>query len=189
MRAVAKCNVAYAGKVALRSKLTHISLKGGIIMKLKKGFTLVELIIVIAVVALLAVGAIIALAGIQRNARRASRSDEARALANALNYFNASADEVGARMSITAAPLPDPVLDGSGVPAVARTDATLVNAALVGNTVWLHVGNPGSPLGAQNFSVEFSNNARATEIIGFLLPPVPGGMGWRVNTAAIATSS
>ncbi|MCL2224050.1 MAG: prepilin-type N-terminal cleavage/methylation domain-containing protein [Defluviitaleaceae bacterium] len=62
--------------------------------KNRKGFTLVELIVVVAVLALLAVGAVIAIAGIQRNARIASNRTAALQLADTFNnYLAAGGDE------------------------------------------------------------------------------------------------
>lgn len=57
--------------------------------KLRKGFTLVELIVVIGVLAILAVGAVLAFRGVQDNARRASLRDDARRVITILNSINA----------------------------------------------------------------------------------------------------
>jgi len=54
----------------------------------KKGFTMVELIVVIAILALLAIGAVLAFIGIQANARRSIAMREARMLVQALNHYN-----------------------------------------------------------------------------------------------------
>jgi prepilin-type N-terminal cleavage/methylation domain-containing protein len=60
------------------------------LVKSKKGFTLVELIVVIGVLALLAVGSVMAFNGVQRNARRSVVRTEAMSLAAALNNYNAA---------------------------------------------------------------------------------------------------
>lgn len=61
--------------------------------KMKKGFTLVELIVVIGVLALLAVGAIVAFGNVQRNARRSNRRVSATSLSRNLELFNQSASD------------------------------------------------------------------------------------------------
>ena len=66
--------------------------------KNRKGFTLVELIVVIAVLALLAVGAVIAFQGIQANARRSILSADTNALVSALNAANATSSARGGTM-------------------------------------------------------------------------------------------
>jgi len=66
-------------------------------MKLKKGFTMVELIIVIAVLAILAVGAVIAFQGIQANARRSNLLTASNSLAAAIRGIN---NEAGSRETV-----------------------------------------------------------------------------------------
>jgi type IV pilus assembly protein PilA len=60
-------------------------------LKNKKGFTLVELIVVIAVLALLAVGAVIFFMGIMANARRSTFRRDTAMLVDAANHFNHNA--------------------------------------------------------------------------------------------------
>ncbi|MCL2049256.1 MAG: prepilin-type N-terminal cleavage/methylation domain-containing protein [Defluviitaleaceae bacterium] len=59
-------------------------------IKTKKGFTLVEIMIVVAIIALLSVGATMAYRGITLNSRRAVLVADATKLAAALNGYNAS---------------------------------------------------------------------------------------------------
>jgi len=70
--------------------------------KLRKGFTLVELIVVVAVLALLAVGAVLAIRGVQRNARMASNRAAAVTMSQAFNQFNAAAP---AAQAVTVVPV------------------------------------------------------------------------------------
>ena len=62
--------------------------------KSKKGFTLVELIVVIAIMAILAVGAVIFFNGVRENAQRAALSSDAEMLAGVLNQFIMLSGEV-----------------------------------------------------------------------------------------------
>ncbi|MCL2576688.1 MAG: type II secretion system GspH family protein [Defluviitaleaceae bacterium] len=134
--------------------------------KNQKGFTLVELIVVIAVLALLAVGAVIAFQGIQANARRATLTSDANALASALNAANSTLAARGGTL-LTAAPAAD-----------ANHRITITVAAAGGLT-------------AEVFFVDFetaNHAARATAALTFINPPtgVTGAAGTFVlNTTAI----
>lgn len=59
--------------------------------KLKKGFTIVELIVVIAVMAVLSVGAVVAYRGVQAHGRRTALTADVNALVESVNRFNQNA--------------------------------------------------------------------------------------------------
>jgi prepilin-type N-terminal cleavage/methylation domain-containing protein len=71
-------------------------------MKNRKGFTLVELIVVVAVLALLAVGAVLAIRGVQRNARMSANRAAAVTMSQAFNQYNAAVSSTEAVVSIPA---------------------------------------------------------------------------------------
>jgi prepilin-type N-terminal cleavage/methylation domain-containing protein len=114
--------------------------------KLRKGFTLVELIVVVAVLALLAVGAALAIRGIQDNARRAANRAAAVHLVTQLNAWNSMADSDD---HVVATP-----------PSVEFAGAS--------NNSW--VGRVESPVGGDDmfYSAHFPCTCRALQVWGWI---------------------
>jgi len=151
--------------------------------KNRKGFTLVELIVVIAVLALLAVGAVIAFQGIQANARRSVLSADTNALVNALNAYNATASARGVQLMANTPPA-----------MVAGGTAGTFSSGAAGGGWQIVLGVPAANgLSAENFIVSFDsqpNAARAISAVLFTAPPtaVSGAPGtFTINSDAIAS--
>jgi len=137
-------------------------------MKNKKGFTLVELIVVIAVLALLAVGAVLAFQGIQSNARRTNLTRAAGNLATAVNSANNRIAGAGdPTLNFVGIPAPGVPLARATAATTAPTDAlTAVTIAYVGNELIIFVPRcTDTGMGSETFNVTFSNDQEADNAI------------------------
>jgi len=111
-------------------------------LKSKKGFTIVELIIVIAVLAVLSVIAVVAYSGFQQSSRQSLMRTEASSLAAALNNFNAAT-------SATTRIDSDAKLDAIAIMPMDNT----------GRVVLETIPPTSSPIGGQVFTVSFSSTS------------------------------
>jgi prepilin-type N-terminal cleavage/methylation domain-containing protein len=97
--------------------------------KLRKGFTLVELIVVIGVLAILAVGAVLAFRGVQDNARRSALRDDASRLISVITNHNAES----LSNPVILMPLDTTMLGAGGTTGLStRINNAAVGGALVG---------------------------------------------------------
>jgi len=141
-------------------------------MKQRKGFTIVELLIVIGVIAILSVTAIIAYSGMQANARRSVLRTDANNLVGALNNFNASG-------WVPIAPAGGPPYGTGDVtratPVTAPHTVTSVTPGSGEVTVFYIIPARGT-MGRTEFSVTFQSQAHFNRAVSFLEYNAPAGM-------------